>query len=304
MFLFVGFKMTSKSTGIAAMAGTAVKGLAMGGAGLVAGAVGGAAVGGARALDQKVLGGAGAAAGQAISRNYGQVLERTGLRATGSTASANSKEVDSRASLMAKEYAAAKATGDTGSINRIQKQAMSGRGAQGAAAMKVVTDAKDLSDVFKKPDGSMDLQAASRRLRKAEISGAVGNTSAAEKLDPRLRGHNSALIKKKMDDDAFNTGPRLTEAAAKQQLVDEGFQKANVSDIRNFSPDTLKDKAFVENTSARNLEFAGREMSASQIAAMKTHADTGGYLETQRKETRSADRYKEVTQKQNVLKTL
>jgi len=270
MIMVVGIYISSKSSGIGSFAAGAVMGVATGGAGLALGAVAGAGKLGGGALN-KLTGGAGSAASQKISTWAGRGAEFMGARPIGSTASANAKEVESQAGLMSKEYAAAKATGNTRSINRIQQLAKSGRGAQGAAAMKTITDAKDLSDVFTPPGGTMDLAQTAQRLQYAEKSGAVGNITAAEKLDPRLRGHNQAAVDKMMMPVASGGKGIASDAVARQTLVNEGFQKANVSDIRNFSPDILKSKQFRENIPGNKIEFSSREMSAGQIEAIKSN---------------------------------
>jgi hypothetical protein len=251
MFLVAGFKMSASKTGVAAMATTAVMGIASGGAMLAAGAVAGGK-GGAKALD-RLTGGRGAAVGQSISNTTGRAMERFGLRATGTTASANSKQVESEAGLMSKEYTAAKATGDQGSIDRIRKLATNGRGSRGAAAMKVLADAKDIGTTF--GTTPPDLQRASDRMSNAEAYGATGIRSATEKLDPRLAGYNPQSIAKH---------------GSASAAVANAYSQANVSDIRNFSNDALKDPAFIRNTSANKIGRAGLEMSSSQISAVKS----------------------------------
>ena len=253
MFLFVGLSMASKSSGIAS---SAVMGLAVGAAGLAAGAVGGGAKLASR-LTEKATGGrvSGAAAGQAVSNAYGRTMERIGLRQTGTTASANSKQVESEAALMSKEYTAAKATGDTASVKRIQRLAVNGRGASGAAAMKVVTDAKDLNETFKKPDGKVDYVKANGRLSYAESSGATNIRSEAGKYSPTLEKYNPSTIKKIKDQH-----PGWSDAQAGHEAVVRAVAKM---------PEESLDRNVVESISHLAIRDAGDRMSDKKKETFK-----------------------------------
>jgi len=84
-FLYIGFKMTSKKTGIASMAAGAVMGVAKGAAGLAVGlGVGGAKIAGG--IIDKGTGGHVSGAAQRISSKVGGFAERIGIREVGTTA--------------------------------------------------------------------------------------------------------------------------------------------------------------------------------------------------------------------------
>ncbi|MCX6720956.1 MAG: hypothetical protein NTW11_04085 [Candidatus Staskawiczbacteria bacterium] len=279
IFLVVGFKITTQSSGVGA---SAVMGLAGGALGLAAGGVVGGAKGGAKILGKNTQVGRWATEkGQQVKNRYGRAMENIGLRQTGSTAMANSKAVDDEAGGMAKEYTSAKAAAAGGDKNaqarveKIQELARAGRGARGAAAMKVIADNKDFGDTFAKRDangkvitgagGGTDLGQVAQRMKYAESSGAIGIREKAEKLDPRLAAHNQTTVGKVDPADIAKHGS--AEAAA----VANAYSKASVSDIREFSTDTLKDTAFIENTSASKVEKAASEMSTSKVSAIKDH---------------------------------
>ena len=198
--MVVGIKISLGSGGAI---GGAAMGLAKGVAGFAMGAVAGGALGAAKIAD-KYTGNRASSAGQAVRSWAGGKLEKIGLRQMGATSSANSKQVDDEAGLMAKEYTAAKAaaaSGDKGGqarLDSIRRLAQDGRGAKGAAAMKVLADNKDLGDAFKNkdkkgiviPDGQpgagTDLSSMAQRLRYAEASGATGVREKAIKQDPNI----------------------------------------------------------------------------------------------------------------------
>lgn len=229
----------------------AVVGVAKGAGAMALGAAGGAALGLGKIAD-KLTGGVASNSAQKLKSGYGRVMERVGLRATGTTASANSKAVDNEAGLMAKEYASAKATGNQGSMDRIHRLARNGRGAQAAAAMKVLADNKDLGNAF-----GGNLSGMADRMSYAEANGATGIREKAEKLDPRLRAFNKQHLDKHGGD----------EVAA----IGEGYAKASVDDIREYSTDTLKDKQFLYRVSHKKMEKAGENMSTEKVDAIKTH---------------------------------
>jgi len=88
-FLYIGFKMTAKSTGIAAMAGSAVMGIAGGAAGLAMGASGKIA---GFAANKTGL----SRAGNWVKNKTGGALERVGLRQRGTTAGNAAAEIEAR----------------------------------------------------------------------------------------------------------------------------------------------------------------------------------------------------------------
>ncbi|MCX6719527.1 MAG: hypothetical protein NTV36_00210, partial [Candidatus Staskawiczbacteria bacterium] len=241
VFLYVGLKITKKSSAMGAAAVMGLAGKALGYAGVGAGIAG---MGGSKVLD-KLTGNRASEAAQKVKSGAGRAMERLGLRNTGTTASANNKKVSEKASLMEKEYTAAKATGDTATIERIQKQAKVGRGVDGAAAYKVVSDAKDIHKAFADPTakGGVNLEAAAQRAKYAEATGATGIIKDSEKAMPGIAGHNEISINgivdewagKKDSKTGIRTGGKLnpanglpwTEADAKAAAPREAIRRRN-----------------------------------------------------------------------------
>ena len=247
--------------------GGAVVGLAKGAGMLMLGGAGKAAMGLAKMTD-KATGSRASTGLQNLKSGYGTALERVGLRATGTTAGANAKQVDDVAGTLSKEYAAAKATGNTGSMDRVHALATKGRGAQAAAAMKVLADNKDLGNAFKGPTALNDM---ANRMKYAELNGAVGIREKAEKLDPRLKAFNDVEANKIMQPISKGGRGITNRDVAGTTLVNEGYSKASVSDIREYSTDTLANTAFINNVDGRKIAKAGEEMSSAKVAAIKNH---------------------------------
>lgn len=292
--IITGIVISVKSSGVAGVAAMAV-------GGFVGAKIMGAAGGGAKMLGNTKAGSFVKDKARNLSTGAGKAMERVGLRQSGSTAARNSKQVEEKSSLMSKEYAAAKATGDTKSMARIQKTARVGRGAEGAAAMKTVADAKDLHATFGNNDA--DLGKMADRMSYAESAGATGIRESAEKLDPRLKRHNIAAVNK-----AMSSTPGLSRPDAENKVVDEGFAKANVGDIRNFSEETLSHPAFIKNTPMNKISKAAEEMSGSKIKAIQVaHTPT---IEAQVQESSLAGskpdiaKHKDASQRLSSLKTL
>ena len=270
LIIYVGVKMTSKSNGIAAMASSAIMGIATGGAGLAMGAAGKVGGGGAKALD-KLSGGAGSAAAQKVSSVAGRGLERMGLRQTGTTAETNKQRVEKEAAPLATAYAAAKATGDTATMDRIQKQAKQGKGAQQAAAYKVVSDAKDLHKAFadsSKP-GGVDYQKAANQASYAESVGATGVIKTSENAMPKLAEYNKASVNEIMKKDPIKY-PNTTagQAAAGREAVRKKTSEMGVADMRSM-PAPQMDADFFEMANPQTLKRAGLEFNGDQRAISK-----------------------------------
>ena len=167
-------------------------------------------------------------------------------------------------------------------VNRIQTDARNAKGARGAAAMKVVSDAKDLGDTFKDSAGNIDSAKIAARIKYAESAGGTGIREQEEKRNPNLKRYNDFTVNKKLQEAGVTNPSKATTAqrrTAENQVVAEGFAKANIGDIRNFTTDTLKSTEFAENTPANKIERAAREMSAKQVDAIQSHIDpTTGYI--------------------------
>lgn len=257
LFLVVGFRMTTKKSGAVA---SAITGLATGAAGFAVGAIAAGAAGGAKILGKTKAGGYVAEKAKGFSNASGRAMERIGLRETGTTATANSKQVESSASLMSKEYAAAKASNDQGSMERIRNLARTGRGARGAAAMKVITDSKDINETFKDKNGKVDLAKASGQLSYAESVGATGIRKTAEDLNPGLAAYNSSTVNKVM-----SGNPRITNRAdAEVVAVVEANKKLGQQQRRDLHPDNITEHALtgsVDSTlkAAEQMNPAQRE---------------------------------------------
>jgi hypothetical protein len=276
--LIIGIKITTK---VSAMGSAAVMGLATG---AMAYATGGASLlakgltkGGAKMAD-KATGNRVSSAGRTVSSAVGRGMERLGLKQTGTTATANTSRVNEEAKLMANEYSAAKTTGNTATVARIQSLAQNARGAKGAAAMKVVSDAKDLSDAFKDSSGKTNNTKMAARISYAESTGASGLREQEEKRNPNLKAFNEYAIDKKVKEKALPGAPPVTRANAAKQVVMDGFQRASISDIREFSADTLKSKEFIDNTPANKIAKAAPLMSAANVGAIKSHTS---YLQSE-----------------------
>ena len=260
IFLYVGFKMTAQKTGIASMAGAAIKGLAGGAVGFAMGAVAGGAGGALKAIDRKT-GGHAANMAERLKRSGRGMATKVGLMDKSTMLSANAAEVDKHAKNLGAEYADAKATGNQGEMARIQGIAVNGKGAKRAGAIKALSDAKDLHKAF-----GGDLQKTADGIKYAEAAGATGIRSGAEKLDPRLRGYNEQAKAKQTPGDIAKHGSAAAAAVA------EGYSKATQTDIQGYSEETLKDKSFATNVLLKNPKRAGKaaeNMNQEQIEAIK-----------------------------------
>lgn len=101
-------------------------------------------------------------------------------------------------------------------------------------------------------------------------------------------------------------GKNLSKSAAKQQLTNEAYREAKIPTIRTFDKNTLSAKEFIENTKAKTIANAGREFSADQISAVKSHTK---YIQDEIKKITTGlpkgapplpkdfDRYQELTNK-------
>ncbi len=245
IFLVVGFKIMTKSSGVGA---SAVVGLAGGALGFAAARAWGATKGVAKIADKRT-GGKASAGIQQLKSGYGRTMENLGLRKMGTTADANSKAVDAEAGLMAKGYTidkAAAANGDVGAQNRVnavQKLARDGRGAKGAAAVRVITEAKDINDTFANRDTSgkiitgagagVDLSRASQRLGYAEATGATGLNDEAKKQNYQFAGLDIKKVQKVMRERDIKDFDTAKEVVIESQL-DANIQSMDHSQLRGI----------------------------------------------------------------------
>ena len=259
--IVVGIMISIKSSGAV---GAAAKGLVTGGAGFAIGALAGGAGAGAKMLD-KATGGRASAAGRSLKSGVGSGMERLGLRQTGSTATANSKQVEDKATTMSKEYAAAKATGNTGSMARIQALARNGRGAEGAAAYKVISDAKDLHKAFadsSKP-GGVNLEKAASRASYAAASGATDVIKNSEKVMPELAGYNQPKLK-----EIKAKNPAWSDKQVRREAVREKNAGMSISDMRSM-PSKQINAAHLEDVNFKTYARASLDYNTDQRAAAK-----------------------------------
>lgn len=227
------------------------------------------AVGGALFTGAKAVGGAGmqlagiTKTGQwtreKLSSAGNRISEGLGFSEEGSAAEAKGKrEADAR-----KQVDALRTSSSAGDQGRFRQLARSGSGAMGAAAVASANEAGDLGKIL-----NNDLNRMGSRAAYATQFGHQWSDFA--KKDPRLAQFNDAKVKEYMKPTS-DGGRGLNQEGAKNALVSEGFAKSSVPDIRNFSEDVLKHKAFIQNTPMKRIVKAGEEMSASKISAIKTH---------------------------------
>ena len=208
-------------------------------------------------------------AGQWVGSKVGGAMERLKLRQTGTTATANTKQVEDKAKLLSNEYAAAKATGNTGTVERIQKLARTGKGAEGAAAMKVVTDAKDLHKTFKTPTGGVDLATASARLNYAESVGAKDIIKDSEKRMPGLAAHNRVTTKELEGTINPATGVNYTPLEAPREAIRKKNADMSPSDMKDLHESQI-DINHLKDVRYKTFSRASLDYNADQIAKAKT----------------------------------
>ncbi|MEK7658330.1 MAG: hypothetical protein AAB352_00510 [Patescibacteria group bacterium] len=193
IFLFVGFKMTAKSSGVASMAAGAVMGLATGAAGLAMGAVaGGAKLGGKGVFAgaDKLSGGKLSSATQSIKGGVGRTMERFGLKQTGTTALSEAARVEKEQ----KGMDGALASGNDADKARVQQLARTGRGVKGAAAMSAVVKAGQMNETFKDKKGGINTTLANQRLDIAGQYGAGNLRKEALKTNPNFAGSPEKIM--------------------------------------------------------------------------------------------------------------
>jgi hypothetical protein len=58
---------------------------------------------------------------------------------------------------------------------------------------------------------------------------------------------------------------------SRREVVANAFKRTSATDIKGFSKDTLESKEFIDNVEASRIEAAGRDISSSQVASIKSH---------------------------------
>ncbi len=290
IFLIVGYKMIRKTGGIADIAAGAVRGAVTGGVGF---AMGAAAAGSSAALKtaDKWTGNKVSNAVQASKDRLGGFSEVMGWKQEGSTAAAKSQRVDKAAKDISTQYSAAKASGDINTVDRIQKEAMIGRGLRGGAAIKAVSDNNDLTDAAKKFGGvkiadmtnvteneqAQINQRMMGRIKFGEVLGATGVRSQEEKKDPNKRADNDYLVNEKLRG-KFNVGIKNATSTqlntAKEEVTKDGYERASVQDIRDYSIPTLKSGNFAKYTPVKKMTKAMEMTSGAKADAISTSKDT------------------------------
>lgn len=281
IFIIIGIKMTTKSTGLASMASGAIMGLAGGAAGMAWGAskaIGGA---GAKSLD-KLTGNKVSGALQNAKSRAGRFAEWAGWKGEGSALMNDQKRVDEEAKGLAANYAAAKATGNTAEMKRIQQLAVKGNGVKNAAAYKVISDAKDLHKAFADSShpGGVDLAKAAERAQIAEKMGAMGVIKNSENAMPALAGYNPATFE---DIKAKNKAKGLvwSDAQVRREAVRQKNAGMGISDMRNM-PDGQINSDHLEDVSFKTYQRAALDYSTEQRNAAKNSLAGEGGLRDKR----------------------
>jgi len=255
IFLITGFKMTAKSTGLAAMAGTAVMGLATGGAGLAMGAVAAGAKGGAKMAD-RLSGGTLSGAAQKVSGGAGRMMERIGLREKGATALGKQgqiKEPQNRMSALISE-------GRIGEVQRIAKgQGEGGNSVKRAGATAALLESKnfDMSDT-RQVNGLKNFQQQG------------GDLSKYTEKNPLLAKHDINKMKKYMAP-TNQGGLGLSEDAAGNKLEQEAFEKLSGPAMIDMPTVAVKNENFAKvlMKNPARVGKAAERMSDEKINTIK-----------------------------------
>jgi hypothetical protein len=251
MFLYVGFKMTSKSTGVAAIAGNAMIGMAKGAAGFAVGAAVMGTKGGAGAID-KLTGGRASSAAQRLSAGTGRMMENLGLRAKGSTAQTTQgqlKEPEGRMTALVNE----------GNLSEVQ------RTAKGEGMVRNPRErAGAISALLK--SGNFDINDTKQVEGLTYFQNQGGDLSEYSKKDPRLAQHDISATRETMQ----KRGIYAPEA--KQLNIDSAYSKLGVRGMRDL-PASAMNMDFIRNVKPAANNKAAEEYSAEQVAQLKKFAD-------------------------------
>lgn len=231
IFLYIGFKKTSESSGIASMAAGGAVGLAKAGAGMaVTGAVLGAAGAG------KVLGRTKAGAwvsdkAQGVSGGVGRALERMKLKDQGSTdlkQAGKTKETTERMSAQI----------NAGGLDQVQRTSRgegmdkSSKARAGATAALLKTGNFEINGADGKPD-QKQVQAL------AHFQAMGGDLSEHSKKDPRLAAYDINARAKTMKEN-----PGMSEAAANEKNVASAYSKLGPKGLEGLSTGAIDENAF------------------------------------------------------------
>ncbi len=263
LILVVGFKITTRSSGMGASAVIGLAGAALtGGAGLAAGMALGAAKGGGKMLGKgadAASGGRLSAAGQRISSATGRAMENLGLRKTGTTALSRAGELGESE----KRYSALIAQGDLASVQRTARgegmnKSPKERGGAAAALLKSknfdTTNAKEVASL-------------------THFQSQGGNLSEYSAKDPRLSYHDISATRNTVTKEKAK-GNILTEERAAQKNVDDGYARLGVRGMRDLSANAM-DVNFFRNTKPEKNTKASDEYSDAQIKKQKQYITPG-----------------------------
>lgn len=240
--IIVGIKISSKSSGIGALAAGAVMGLATGGAALAMGAVrGGAGLAGAGAgaIAKAIPTGGGqsladraSSAKQKVTGGVGRAMDRM----TGNTGNTAMKE-SARVSAEQKGMDAMLNSGNASDKARVQQLARTGTGAKGAAAVAAVVAAGQVSETFgtRNPNTGkmeMDVSQSSKVGQRLKYAGSMGGGNLVEKAgkeDPRLMAFHDEKVNKKIaesgrDENGLRVAP-MSRKAAQEAVIGDAVQK-------------------------------------------------------------------------------
>ena len=298
MVIFVGIKISTKSSAIGA---AAVIGLATGGIGMAMGAAGKAASGGAGVAGKglmtgadKLSGGKASAVKQSVSGTTGRFMENIGLKQTGTTA----KNEAARVSAEQKGMEAALNSGNATDKARVQALAKNGHGIRSAAAMGAIASAGQINETFK--DNATE---AGQRLQYASQFGGENLFKTASKENPLLMASNTTAIKGLTSQTNPSTGINYTAQEAEDKLVGGAYRSADIEARSKFSPDVIKDRRYLENTTAKQMLKAGERMSADRVQAHKDLLARGGMIDQMRSDpaNASAEKQAEITAKEAAI---
>lgn len=258
LFLYVGFKMTAKHTGLASVAAGAMMGLAGGAVGLAAGAGMGTLKGLGKGADA-ATGGRLSGAGQKISSGIGRSMEALGFRKAGATAQGRSGELGESE----KRYSALVAQGDLARVQRIAKgEGIRVTPKERAGAVAALLKSKNFDSNDTKQVAGLNY-----------FQNQGGNLGEYSAKDPRLAKHDISATRNTITKEKAK-GIVLTEEQAAQKNVDGGYARLGVRGMRDLS-DNAMNLDFIRNTNSDKNAKAADEYSDAQIAQQKKFITKG-----------------------------
>lgn len=182
---------------------------------------------------------------------------------TGKATGAN--EIEKRTSAIGMLRRKAYSSMDTKDINEMQEQdyliLAEEKSARGAKALERAVKEKKLDKVH---GGDLDL--IHEGMQNAEQYGSSVR-KPANKLDPRLIEKDISARDKRIEEERLR-GRIITPAMAIDQLKAEQYQKLNVVDIKDMETRAFTIE-FAENTTAKKIGEAGKDLSKEQIRKLK-----------------------------------